>query len=406
MWIGTCAGLFYGLLVALSMNVALATEKEQESGATTGSHLRLYGVGSGRFEISAAAGEDGLSLARIAESGWRVWREPFALPEKFRSGITVRLIAAEQWRFTDPSWRVVGEPGAVVSVWIRGGGVRGVERERRWLAALAEGVLYRQAMYLNVKPENITIPAWLLLAAGEAVVTSGSGASLLDAWQQDVRQAGAMPTLVQVLYRKDVQKIAVSDESWRRAAFGLWQWLRSDGNNTLLWRQFLAAVLAGRPPQLALQNVYKKNLAEVRSEADLELVWQATVAALARTLRLPQLSASDSRLWLASLDRFVVANRTSKIESVVKLSKLWRLRNELVVQRALEGRGAELELHYSRVHPFYINAASALGRSWLALRGGTESEWALSTSALRIDFEEGEMLEAASAKLLDTAKKE
>lgn len=184
----------------------------------------LYGAGSGRLEVIAEPGPEGRRLAMLSEEAWAVWRDPFGLPDRWPAGVTVRLVPEDKWTVGEPSWRVVGEAAGIVTVWIKGGGEPGVARDRRWLMALAEAVLHRQALLLGVASERLWTPDWLIVGGAEAVLTTGGRVSLLDAWRQEAQRAGRMPTLMSVLtWKGGAQRAQDLRDPRLLASFAAWQ---------------------------------------------------------------------------------------------------------------------------------------------------------------------------------------
>jgi hypothetical protein len=360
----------------------------------------LYGGGLGRFEIVAYPGEAGRRLAALADEAWTGWRDSLALPERWPAGIMVRLVPEAEWKLGEPAWRVVSEPGAVVTVWLKSG-TAGVARERRWLLALAEGALHRQAIGLGVAPERIWIPDWLVAGAAEAALSSGERAALLDSWRRAAVQSGRMPALITVLtWQGGVQTAAQTGDARTVAAYGVWQWLRAESRGAPAWRLFLAALLRGQAPRPALNAAYGSRFTGMPGH-ELELAWQTAAAGLARVQALPVLSAAESRLWLDYMDRLVVQDARDGREHAMRLSESWAERRDPVLAGERERRAAVLAGEFARAHPFYRNSAGALGRAWLAQGEAKESDWREALAEWRADRAAGEELERASAALLD-----
>lgn len=359
-----------------------------------------YGLGAGRFEVIAPPGGEGLRLARLAEAAWESWRGSLALPERIRNGVLVRLAPAEDWGFApEPGWQVVAEPGGVVTLWIRGGGPEGTEQERVWLSGLAAGALQRQAMALGIGPERRTAPSWLMRAAAEEVLVRGNPA-MHDAWRQAVQRAGEMPGLRATL----LADYGTTDERLRRlAAFGLWQWLRAESGRGPAWPQFVADLLAGVSPGLALVQAFESQFGMAEA-AELELAWQVGLAAQARLRAIPLFEPGETRRLLEQADRIVVlAPAQSRDEQALRLAELWQARDDPWLASARAVRLNWLTLHFRRMHPFYRNAAGSLGRVFIAQTAGDAGGWALALEDWRRDLETGRELERASAALLDEA---
>ncbi len=398
------AAVFPGLLFAgglLAQEAPLPDASVVEKKAGKASEVALYGGAEGRFDIVAYEGEAGRRLAALADEAWAGWRDSLALPERWPAGITVRLVPELEWKLGDSAWRVVSEPGGVVTVWLKSGPVD-LARDRRWLLALAEGVLHRQAIGLAVVPERIWIPDWLVAGAAEAVLSSGERAALQDSWRRSAGQAGWMPALIAVLtWQGGVQTATETGDARTVAAFGVWQWLRAESRGTLAWRFFLAGLLRGQAPRPALNAAYGARFTGMAGQ-ELELAWQTAAAGLARVQALPVLAASESRVWLDNLDRLVVLDARDGREHAVRLSESWAERREPVVEAERRRRAAALAAEFGRAHPFYRNAVGSLGRVWLAQGAGKETAWREALAEWRADRAAGEELERSSTALLDT----
>jgi hypothetical protein len=362
--------------------------------------LAFYGLESGRLEVAALAGAEGAELGALAERAWAVWREPLGLPDRWPVGITVRLSPAEAWPLGTPSWRVAAEPGGIVSVWIRArlpGEPGGLAESRRLLAALAEGTLYRQAVFIGVPPERITTPAWLTAGAAEAVLIRQQPA-LADAWQLAAARLTRVPAL-KAIFTWGVNEPS-DPKNLRTAAYGVWSWLQADGQRTGAWRRFLAEVLGGGDALNALARHYS-DLPGRGSPQELELAWQTTRAHLVRIKNIPMQEPAEARRWLEQLDRIVLAEGSGGAERAAELSELWELRKERPVRVPLAERSALLAANFRQVHPFYRNAAGSLGRVWLALEQGKLADWRAARQEWTQDLAQGRELEAASTRLLD-----
>ncbi len=368
--------------------------------------VSLYGQGSDRLLVVAEPGAEGRRLAVLSEEAWVIWREPFGLPDRWPAPVTVRLVPENQWTASEPSWRVVSEAAGIVTVWIKAGGEPGVARDRRWLMALAEGVLHRQALLLGVTPERLWTPDWLIAGGAEAVLTSGGRVALLDSWRQEARRAGRMPGLMGLFtWKGGVQSMSEGGDPRVMGAFAAWQWLRAESAGTAAWRRLVAGLISGSPPRLALNAAYGERFQRVPGD-QLELMWQVSAAGFARMRALPSLSAEESRRWLEELDRLVVLDAEAAGEEVaIRLSEVWAERGEAVVARNRSARMAQLSSGFGRVHPFYRNAAGSLGRVWLAQGEGREDAWENARAEWSEDKALGRELERASGVLLDEASR-
>ena len=373
---------------------------EAESSPARGAEeARAYGLRSGRFVVVAAPGADGLRLARLAEESWEFWRQGLFLPERMSTPVTVRLQPEEGWTVAEPHWRVVVEPGGVITLWLRGGGEPGTARDRRWLTALAASALQRQAVFLGVPADRAAAPDWLALAAAEAALVRMNPA-LLDAWCQDATRTGRMPPLQALLAWQRAQSSPETDPR-RLAAFGAWRWLRANPAGEAGWRKFLGELLSGTSPGSALVRSYGGSFSGADA-AEIELAWQVGASAMARTVTVPLMEAEESRLRLEQADRLVAARALDpRAEEVVSLAEQWSTRRDAFVADAREARLAWLESNFARLHPFYRNAGASLGRALVAQRDGDAGAWAAALWDWRRDLAAGRELEAGSRALLD-----
>lgn len=390
MRIGLVSG---GLVWMLWVSVRLAAVSQPEP-----VEVRFFPGSGGRFEIAALDGEAGERLERLAEEAWDVWRGPLGLPERFATGITVRLTPPEQWAFPEPAWRVAAEPTGLVSLWIRGGGVPGVERERRWAAGLAAAVLKRVAILQGVGSGERMAPDWLCAAAAEAVLVERQPA-MADAWRQAAARPGGAAGLEAILKWRGAQTADGTSPSWV-GAFGLWRWLGAGPGRTEPWPRFVAGLLAGEAPGVALTRIYGSALARPE-KAELELAWRTALAALARELATPILGAEETRRLLEWLARLVVKPAGAESEQVLELGALTSLEAEGFPASERDARAAWLAANLPRLHPFYRNAGGSLGRCWLAQREGEEKVREAALADWRADLAAGLVLERGSRAALD-----
>jgi len=360
--------------------------------------VRFFPGSGGRFEVAAQAGEAGLRLERLAESAWVVWRGPLGLPERFATGITVRLTPPEQWVFAEPTWRVTAEPTGLVSLWIRGGGVPGVARERRWAAALAAAVLKRVAIMQGVGAGARNAPDWLCAAAAEAVAIEVQPA-MADAWRQAAERPGGAAGLEAILKWPGAQTSTGASPCWV-GAFGLWRWLGAGPGRAEPWSRFVAALLAGEAPGGALTRIYGPALARPE-KAELELAWRTALAALAREQATPVLGGEESRRQLERLARLVVTPVGGGPEQVLELGALTATQAQGYTASERDERAAWLTVNFPRLHPFYRNAGGSLGRCWLAQREGDEASRKTALAEWRDDLAAGLALERGSRAALD-----
>ena len=375
-------------------------------GAETGSvaqnaarRLANYGMASGRFEVVAQLGPEGAQLGELAEQAWAVWRGPMGLPERWPSGITVRLSPADAGPAVLPGWRVTAEPGGVVGVWIqarRAGDLDDLAEQRRLLAALAAGALRRQAIFAGVALDRITVPAWLCAGAAEAVVMRRQPA-MNDAWQREVATWARLPGLQAVLDWSEGALPPGGDSG--ASAYTAWAWLQLESGRSGAWHRYLAEILGGAEAMAALSRNYAAGFAKGGPQ-ELELAWQTGAANLVAVKNVPVMEASETRRWLEQMDRLVLLNRESGQDEILSLAEGWPERKSKVITAQREERAALLAANFRRMHPFYRNAAGSLGRAWLALGQEKNREWRRAFDELRQDMASGRELEAASARIL------
>ncbi|MCU0793508.1 MAG: hypothetical protein MUE42_11825, partial [Opitutaceae bacterium] len=291
---------------------------------------RAYGTDTGRFFVIAEPGMAGARLARLAEEAWSVWSGPLALPPRWTSAVTVRLTPAGRWAFAETGWRVVVEPGGVVSVWIRGDdalAADAITRERRWLTALAEGALRRQAAALAIAPERTIVPDWLTVAAAEAVLVRGNPA-LGDEWRRVARAAAVLPSLRETLNWAGAQTAdgAEAERRWL-AAYGVWLWLQAEAGRGPAWRRLVTGLLEGVSPGLALVRGYEPRFAAAEAR-DIELAWQVGAAAQAVLRTVPTWPAAESRRRLEQAARVTVRPLAGETEEAKELAELWAERGD------------------------------------------------------------------------------
>lgn len=365
--------------------------------------VRVYGLGQGRFDVVALPGPEGVRLGELAKLAWEEWMSDLGLPSRLATGITVRLTPAEQWGFAEPHWRVVVEPGGIVSVWLKLGAETGTERERRWLAGLADGAMRRLAVLTGAEVAEPRAPAWLAVAAAEAVLVAEQP-SMLDAWQARMAAAESTPRIRDLLYWADSQG-PDGDGVKRDGAYGLWLWLREDGARSQAWGRFCRALLGGEAPGAALAREHGR-LAKPPAEAkEWDLSWETNLTRLVRARTTPLLDAGESRRWLERLARIVVVDtQGGGLEVALASGGDWSTRGEGWLRGERTARARLLLAEFQRLHPFYRNAAGSLGRAWNALEAGDEAGWRRAEAEWRADMADGAELEAVSKRVLDAVE--
>lgn len=388
-------------LLGLSLLALVArAEKPARQAEPVAPEVRLLLAGSGRFEVVAEAGADGLRLAEWGAAAWPQWQRSLGLPGRLPVAITVRLLPEADRGLGEAGWRVVTEPGGVITVWIRGGGDAGSERERRWLRALAEGVLVRKAVLLGADPTRARPPAWLAAAAAESVLVASRPAAL-DAWQSAMRRSE--PARLRDILVPGGEE-AAGAEARALGAHGVWLWLREEGARGGAWGRFVNALLRGESPGSALAREYAGLTPRPAEAREWELAWRVAAARLVRAHTLPGLEPEESRRRLEALSRIVVLDTLAGRERVLAEAEAWETRGEAWPAEVRRERGSLLAAEYLRFHPFYRNAAGSLGRAWTALAEGREQEWRTATEEWAEDMASGRSLEEASRRLLDEAE--
>ncbi len=384
------------LLAALGLWLAVAPGADAAEASKA--EVRFFPGSGGRFEVAALEGEEGARLARLAEEAWLVWRGPLGLPDRWPAGITVRLTPTEAWDFAEPAWRVSAEATGLVSVWIRGDGEAGAGRERRWAAALAEAALTRLAISQGVGVAVRTVPDWLVAGAAEAALIEERPA-LGDAWRQAAARPDGAAGLEAILKWRGAQTADGDNPNWV-GAFGVWRWLGAGPGRAEAWPRFVAALLAGEAPGMALTRVYGPGLARPE-KTELELAWRTALAGWAREQATPLFGAEESRHQLERLARVVLTPTDGGVEEVVELGALKAAEARGFPAAEREERARWLTANFPRMHPFYRNAAGSLGRCWQAQGRGDEAAREAAVQEWRADFAAGLELERGSAAALD-----
>jgi|GEM_PF-969799 hypothetical protein len=365
--------------------------------------VHLLGAGSGRFEVVTEPGAEGVRLAELAAAAWQEWRAPMGLPGRLPVAITVRLVPDEKWGWGEIRSRVEAGPAGVVSVWIRGDGDDGAARDRRWLAALAEGALLRKALLVGISSERAVAPAWLAAAAAEAVVVAENPA-MFDAWQAEVAGNERVAGLREILFWEKGE----SDESesvLRAAAYGVWLWLREESGRSDGWPRFVGAILGGESPGAALVREFSRLTPRPTEAREWELAWRVAAGRLVSMRNRPVMDPAESRLWIERVARLVAFDPRTNEERVLPACGEWGSRGEAWLRVERGERARLIEANFLRLHPFYRNAAGSLGRAWTALASGRETAWREAGLDWENDLDAGRELEAASRALLDEASR-
>ena len=235
--------------------------------------------------------------------------------------------------------------------------------------------------------------------AAEAAVVAERPA-MLDAWQAALRESEPTPRLRDILLGSGEEGPAPEAGP---ATHALWLWLREEGARSGAWGRFLSALQAGESPGAALAREYGRLAARPAEAREWELAWRVAAARLARARAVPMQDAAETRRRLERASRIVVLDTEADGERVLRATGEWSERGERRVVEERAARAAQLAGEFTRLHPFYRNAAGSLGRAWLALAEGREREWRRASEEFAQDMAEGRELEEASRRLLDGA---
>jgi hypothetical protein len=286
----------------------------------------------------------------------------------------------------------------VVSLWIRAHTneePEGLPEQRRLLRALADAALHRQAVFNATALDRITVPAWLSIAAAEAVLIRRQPA-LSDAWQQEVTGWTRMPPLHAVLSVQDFEPAPA-------AAYAVWLWLQTEGTRSGGWRVFLTEVLAGTDALKSINRNFETRLGRGGNQ-ELELAWQTGCANLIRVKTVPVMEPAESRLWLSQLIRSSLHDTTQGTDITVDLTTVWEHRYDAEIKKQRDERTNLLASTFHQIHPFYRNAAGSLGRVWLAMDKNKLMAWKRELAEWHRDTTSGLELEKASARILSEAE--
>lgn len=347
----------------------------------------------GRFEISAVDPSVAHAIAAEAQMAWATLAAPFGLPEAFSSPIYFRIEAAGTMPAAGagpdrPSFRAAIEPGGIVSLRLRAEEASETAVRR----ALVHGLLLRTAVARHGVTEFLTCPVWLE-GAGVEWWRTRAEASRLDE-QKQMAGRRAPPAIETLLLAR-----AGADGGGGRndAAFWLLTVLQAESGRAQEWPTFLARLLAGDDPLIALVESYPGRFDNPR---DRELWWQTSFHHARRTRTLPVLEVAESRQQLTALTRFVVADRDGESDRVASLREFVARRQQRLVAAELKRRAAELAKLLPVLHPYYRNAGVALA-DVLALRDVVPRLAEKACVAFDADWRSAIELEAATTAALD-----
>ncbi|MBM3854554.1 MAG: hypothetical protein FJ399_15625, partial [Verrucomicrobia bacterium] len=341
----------------------------------------------GRFEIAAVDSAAAHYVAAAAEEGWRLLQGPLGLPPAYTSPVFVRLIPQGTGAEGEP-FRVIVEPGGVVSVWLRGGAVPGDTLRR----ALVRGLLSRLGVAQAGGAAAPTVPRWLEHGCAKWWHTRAEAAQLDAAKQQAARMPP--PGLAALL---EWPRDGPEQPGLTVAALWLLTFLQGESGRAGEWPAFVRRLLAGGDAQAALAACYSGRFGGPESR---ELWWQTGWHQVRRVRVLPVLEAAESREQVGALARFVFRAAEGDDDAVVPLRTVLVRRGEPIVAAELARRAAELARLIPLLHPFYRNAGLTLAA---AVAPGAKSAKRCEElcAAFEQDWRDGVDLEQASTAALE-----
>jgi len=346
----------------------------------------LSQTGPGQFEIASLDGSAAQRVRDEAEAAWRWLALPLDLPVAgFSSPIFVRLIPAETWSEPLP-FRVVAEPGGVVSLRLRWSEVTTVVEVR---SALVQALLVRMSVAAHGVNAHLIIPSWLHEACVEWWRIRAEPAQA-DALQQE-SAALAPPALEAVLQS---ERGVVESRQLQVGAVWLLAWLQAESGSADEWALYRSRLLAGADPEVALAECFLGRFADALER---ELWWQTGWHHLRRARTQPQLGSVEARAALTDLARFVFM--VGEADAVVPLRSILSRRVEPVVKAALAERRAELQRLLPALHPFYLNAGLSLADCFAPILKAQDLE--LKVAEFEREWDDASDLEATSRAALD-----
>jgi len=346
----------------------------------------LSQTGPGQFEIASLDSGAAQRVRDEAEAAWRWLALPLDLPVAgFSSPIFVRLIPAESWSEPLP-FRVVAEPGGVVSLRLRWSELTPVVEVRR---ALVQALLVRISVAVHGVNANLAIPSWLQHGCVEFWRIRAEPAQA-DALQQESATL-APPSLVAVLQG---ECSGVESRQLQVGAIWLFIWLQAESGSAGEWALYRSRLLAGADPEVALAECFSARYADALER---ELWWQTGWHHLRRARTQPQLGSMEARAALTDLTRFVF--NVGEADVVVSMRSILSRREEPVVKAALAERSSELQRLLSALHPFYLNAGLALSDCFVPTLKAQDLE--LKVSEFEREWDDALDLEMTTRAALD-----
>lgn len=373
---------------ALLVGWALAAEVVWAEGAAPGPVI--FRSAPGRFEVAAIDATAAQAVVAQAEEAWRWLALPLALPEAFSSPVFVRLVPAADWTETE-SFRVIAEPGGVVSARLRWGEAAPEATTRR---ALVRALLMRVAVAHHGAGGRLTAPRWLEEACLGWWRTHADGAQL-DALKQETARL-TPPSLADLLMWPPE-----AAESRSRVAGSIWllAFLQEEAGRTGAWPGLLSRLLGGDAPAAALAASFPGRFA---NESERELWWQTGWHEVRRVRILPTFTAAESRAELMQLTRFVYA-RDGRDE-VKPLRVVLAHGTEPLVGEDLRRRATALQRMLPSLHPFYRNTGLSLAEI-LDVRSMPPAKRDAFCAEFERDWRDATELEAATTGALDAVEK-
>jgi hypothetical protein len=342
--------------------------------------------GTGRFEIAAVDSLLAHTIAGQADEAWRILAGPLGLPGGFGVPVYFRVVSGPV--ALGAPFAVVAETGGVVSVRLSADAAT-IPNIRR---ALVRGLLLRLAVAQHGVTERLRAPVWLEEACLGWWQTR-SEAARLDAVKYGSMRQGP-PPLGDILQREPGSPAA---EEFSAAALWLLTFLQTESGREREWPTFLAALLAGEEPAIALAGSYPGRFA---SAAERELWWQTGWYHAVRSRTLPALDAAESRAQLGALARFVFADVSTEADIAVPLENVLARSAEPIVAADIARRTLELARLVTLLHPFYRNAGLALAEAFSA-RAAKPAERVAASAAFDRDWRDALELETATTAALD-----
>jgi hypothetical protein len=349
-----------------------------------------FQTGPGRFEIAAVDAGAAKVATAAAEEAWRMMTEPLGLPEWFSTPILVRVVPGEEWREA-AAFRVVAEPGAIVSLRVNANYLADVHILRR---ALVQSLLLRLAVAQHGVSDRIVTPLWLELA-GENWWETHADPAQLDALKQASETAGTSGLAELLRWQRGGEEPFAK----RQSAAWLLRFLVAESSKADEWPALLRRLLGGEEPLVALAGAFPNRFADATER---ELWWQTGYQQLRRTRTLPVLEIEESRERLQTLARFLAASGDG--DRVVPWREVLAHGREPFVRAELNRRLSELNRLLPALHPFYRNAGLALADVFAGAGSSGQRSSELG-ARFEADWTEAEELRAASTQALDALER-